>query len=299
MGNQDHIRVARSCLWSPAESGIQTRQRAPFAGRPRPARRPDRCPVWFPSPCRRDDTCPSATLSKDVAWRAVQPVSPGKERTRFTFDLAGYTPPATASGVLVLLMYNLSAEFAPASPGSGGGSLDELAADIESKRARPQLGRRMIHPAPGRRHGGIGRGCVQEYRQHRPRPGRPAPPGAPERVGSRRPPEDSRLRAASTPAGCSTVHRLARALDSLPGPADASYLRLLDVLEGRRGDQVPEFLILAGDQIYADATAGLFDPRELDDRHRLVLRSILRGTRPPIRAFPAACRDAPGRPRAR
>ena len=59
-------------------------------------------------------------LSKDVAWRAVQPVSPGRERTRFTFDLAGYTPPATASGVLVLLMYNLSAEFAPASPGSHG-----------------------------------------------------------------------------------------------------------------------------------------------------------------------------------
>ena len=46
-----------------------------------------------------------------------------------------------------------------------------------------------------------------------------------------------------------------------PGPADAALLRL-----ARRLDQVddparPSLLVLAGDQIYADATAGLFDPR--------------------------------------
>jgi hypothetical protein len=80
--------------------------------------------------------------------------------------------------------------------------------------------------------------------------------------------------------------------DSLPGPSDASYLRLLAVLEGRRGEQVPEFLILAGDQIYADATAGLFDPRVLDDRHRLSYEGFFgaRGPRSVLSRLPAVMR---------
>ena len=46
-----------------------------------------------------------------------------------------------------------------------------------------------------------------------------------------------------------------------PGPADASMLRLAARLDGPDDRQRPSLLVLAGDQIYADATAGLFDPR--------------------------------------
>lgn len=54
-------------------------------------------------------------------------------------------------------------------------------------------------------------------------------------------------------------------------PAYASYGRLAALLD--LPDTVPkpapkpQFLVLMGDQIYADATAGLFDPTDLDDRY--------------------------------
>ncbi|CAN7757529.1 alkaline phosphatase D family protein [Mesorhizobium sp. LjNodule214] len=50
------------------------------------------------------------------------------------------------------------------------------------------------------------------------------------------------------------------------GPADASLLALGDLL-GKRG--APTLLLLAGDQVYIDATAGLFDPKVADDRFRI------------------------------
>ena len=128
---------------------------------------------------------PVGDLSENVAWRAARPVSPGKERTRFTFDLAGYTPPATASGVLVLLMYNLSAEFAPASPGSSGGSLKELAADIEIK-APARNG--PAHVFIQRLVEGMAESVEDAFKntdQHRPRPGRScAPRATPECVAA-------------------------------------------------------------------------------------------------------------------
>ncbi len=47
-----------------------------------------------------------------------------------------------------------------------------------------------------------------------------------------------------------------------PGPADASMLRLAARLADEDDDhRRPSLLVLTGDQIYADATAGLFDPR--------------------------------------
>ena len=113
-------------------------------------------------------------------------------------------------------------------------------------------------------------------------------------IASQPPPSTRRFALASCqyPGGLFDRTPPGAALDSLPGPADASYLRLLDVLEGRRGDQVPEFLILAGDQIYADATAGLFDPRELDDRHRLSYEAFFgaRGPRSVLSRLPAVMR---------
>ncbi|MBZ9810310.1 MULTISPECIES: alkaline phosphatase D family protein [unclassified Mesorhizobium] len=50
------------------------------------------------------------------------------------------------------------------------------------------------------------------------------------------------------------------------GPADASLLALGDLL-GKPG--APTLLLLAGDQVYVDATAGLFDPKATDDRFRI------------------------------
>jgi len=47
----------------------------------------------------------------------------------------------------------------------------------------------------------------------------------------------------------------------LQGPADASMLRLARRLDDLADPGRPSLLVLAGDQIYADATAGLFDPR--------------------------------------
>jgi PhoD-like phosphatase len=46
-----------------------------------------------------------------------------------------------------------------------------------------------------------------------------------------------------------------------PGPADASMLRLAARLAPKDASARPSLLVLCGDQIYADATAGLFDPR--------------------------------------
>ena len=73
-------------------------------------------------------------------------------------------------------------------------------------------------------------------------------------------------------ASCHYPHdifdRMPDAPASLPGPADASLLQLAEVLDTTDGDEKPSLIILAGDQVYLDATAGLFDPRVLTDRVR-------------------------------
>jgi cholesterol oxidase len=54
-------------------------------------------------------------------------------------------------------------------------------------------------------------------------------------------------------------------LDSFP--AYRSYARIANMLK-QRHRLAPAFLVLAGDQIYSDASAGLFDPTALDDRYK-------------------------------
>ena len=63
-----------------------------------------------------------------------------------------------------------------------------------------------------------------------------------------------------------------------PGPLDptlagASYERLGQLLDESNG---PEFLVLAGDQVYVDATKGLMDPSVDDDRYELPYEKFLR-----------------------
>jgi hypothetical protein len=58
-------------------------------------------------------------------------------------------------------------------------------------------------------------------------------------------------------------------------PAAASLQHLADLLD-RADQRHPERLLLLGDQIYADATAGLLDPIRLDDRYRVPYEELFR-----------------------
>ncbi|WP_149762947.1 alpha/beta fold hydrolase [Neomesorhizobium albiziae] len=62
------------------------------------------------------------------------------------------------------------------------------------------------------------------------------------------------------------LNAMPNGVDATPGPADRSLLSLGDRL-GLRDS--PTLLLLAGDQIYTDATAGLFDPKILDEKFRI------------------------------
>jgi hypothetical protein len=58
-------------------------------------------------------------------------------------------------------------------------------------------------------------------------------------------------------------------------PAQASLQRLAELLR-RKDQRRPERLLMLGDQIYADATAGLLDPIRLDDRYRVPYEELMR-----------------------
>jgi hypothetical protein len=57
-------------------------------------------------------------------------------------------------------------------------------------------------------------------------------------------------------------------------PASASLKRLSRWLM-KSPDDAPSLLVLVGDQVYLDATAGLFDPRTQDDRVRLPYQNLM------------------------
>jgi cholesterol oxidase len=58
------------------------------------------------------------------------------------------------------------------------------------------------------------------------------------------------------------------------GPADCSLLALGALIDQRAGDRIPTLLVLAGDQVYVDATAGLFDPKLRDDKFRIAYERL-------------------------
>jgi PhoD-like phosphatase len=60
------------------------------------------------------------------------------------------------------------------------------------------------------------------------------------------------------------------------GPASASLVRLAALLTPNVPGKSPSLLLLAGDQIYVDATAGLFDARTQSDRLRLPYQNLMR-----------------------
>ena len=95
---------------------------------------------------------------------------------------------------------------------------------------------------------------------------RPASALAPAGIGAGPPPASLTLAFASCqyPSGL---------MDGIP--AEASLQRLADLLADA-GQRHPERLLLLGDQIYADATAGLLDPIRLDDRYRVPYEELFR-----------------------
>ena len=103
-----------------------------------------------------------------------------------------------------------------------------------------------------------------------PDPTKPPPPlpSQPGKPGPKPTPAQPGLHFAL--ASCHYPHdifdRMPDALASAAGPADASLLQLARLLDDSSGDKKPSLVLLVGDQVYLDATAGLFDPRVLSDR---------------------------------
>ncbi len=247
-------------------------------------------------------------LAERVDWRALSPVSPNELATRYTFELDGRTPAEGADGILVLVLYSQSAALQPGvarcdaelamrvasrSPGGRGlAGLAGMAADpdniaLAGAEGAQDLTRRIVHAMAESVRRAFERAPVVELSLGILRPPPRRDPSASSTrsfaLASCQYPGDILDR---TPPG--TPERSAP-----PGPSDASYLRLLDLLEGRRETlAVPQFLVLAGDQIYADATAGLFDPRRLDDRFRVSYEAFFgaRGPRSVLSRLPAVMR---------
>jgi len=246
-------------------------------------------------------------LAERVDWRALTPVSPNELATRYTFELDGRAQPEGA-GLLVLVLYNQSAALQPGvsrcdaelamrvasrSPGGRGlAGLAGMAADpdtiaLAGADGAQDLTARIVKAMAESVRRAFERAPVVELSLGILRPPPRRDPSASSTrsfaLASCQYPGDILDR---TPPG--TPERSAP-----PGPSDASYLRLLDLLEGRReAGAIPQFLVLAGDQIYADATAGLFDPRRLDDRFRVSYEAFFgaRGPRSVLSRLPAVMR---------
>lgn len=257
-------------------------------------------------------------LASNIEWRPIEPVSPRAEATRFTFELAGYAPPAGTCGFLTLLLYNQSAEIAAPPIGTSRSFCDlamSVALKAKSGKGLKRLAGLVADPK-GVTLGGMG---MNEFIDKLVQAMAVAVERVFKRVGNAElalgilcpPPRHNS--SAPTPAvrsfavaSCQypggivdrTPHGTPR--ESPAGPSDASYLRLLSVLEGKRADggpgvpplPVPEFLVLMGDQVYVDATAGLFDARLLADRHRISYEAFFgaRGPRLVLSRLPAVMR---------
>lgn len=257
-------------------------------------------------------------LRELVDWRTLRPVSPNELATRYTFELGDCTAPAGASGVLVLVLYNQSAALQPdvdrpnselasrvdRKAGVGGGKglagLAGMAADPEVAVAlagidgSQDLARNIARAMAEAVRRTLESASSVELRLGLLHPPRHDPSSAPSSTRS------FALASCQYPGDILDRTPPRTPWESPAGPSDASWLRLLALLEGRRGAleqgaaplPVPEFLVLAGDQIYADATAGLFDARRLDDRYRISYEAFFgaRGPRSVLSRLPVVMR---------
>ncbi len=209
-----------------------------------------------------------------------------------------------AAGVLVVLLYNQSKDLAyytydDLPPGHGDRS-------CRIARAAVGPGRRLASaadaPGPSRpsieaidprsRSCSTSAGPVETLRK----PGSPKCP-----TGARRRP----VQRSGNPVRCRDAAELVFALASCQYPsvdasksavAGASYARLGTWLT-ERTEPVPQCLLLVGDQIYVDGTAGLFDPTSQFDRFVRPYEILFRMNAGARRAAAAAGLHDAGRPR--
>lgn len=269
-------------------------------------------------PVKADGTPVAATpehLAELVRWRALKPVSPKDPATRYTFELKDYVLPDGALGTLVLVLYSQSAAI---QPGIHHAS-DELASGIAAMEnvgeRLADLSRIVADPKRATLAGKQGSAHVTEQIAQEMAKSVQRTLGSASSVelglGIMRPrhrdpsqePTSTRsfaLASCQYPGGILDRTPPGTPEDLRAGPSDASYLRLAKLLDGKRWPReegkpplpIPEFLVLAGDQIYADATAGLFDVRRLDDRYRVSYEAFFgaRGPRSVLSRLPAVMR---------
>ncbi len=130
-------------------------------------------------------------------------------------------------------------------------ALDELHEKLGSELARQVVGRKPIPAATTTTPGS-------------------AVPGASDRAGS------SSGSASEEPGVTFAFGSCQYPSGLMDGPlAQMSYQRLANFMN-QQGQRLPDRLLLLGDQIYADATAGLLDPIRLDDRYRVPYEELMR-----------------------
>lgn len=123
--------------------------------------------------------------------------------------------------------------------------------------------------------GSLALGRIEQRKKPPSRPVDPVAPGGPNPIG--RTPSRPKPPTASLTFALASCQFPSDILDQMPlddvvtpgratpGPADASLLALGEQLSAK----IPLTLILLmGDQVYVDATAGLFDPKVLDEKYR-------------------------------
>lgn len=243
-------------------------------------------------------------LQSLIRWAVLQGTGDMSKVARFRFDLDPKPIPDGADGMLTLLMYEQSHNVGePAHPVADADAnlnslVDSLAANIHHQ-AKVLLQGEFIDPIILPRldelqlmvmegivrsvyevfdetgHAALGLGVLRRTASH---------------SNSSKPADQKTFALASCQYPGGMLDRTPPGVpdSAAAGPADASYMRLNALLAGG-GGPVPEFLVLAGDQVYADATAGLFDPAVPDDRFRLSCQAFFgaRGPRAVLSKLPA------------
>jgi cholesterol oxidase len=182
---------------------------------------------------------------KHIGICVGKPLKIRKRRRRrkglYFFDVPTAAWPRHASEVLVLLLYN-QAEGVGGNPRPPGRTI------VASSLLAKALGEALTHDKISDLRGGLIRG---------------SPPVPPEDLA---PHERVTFALGSCLYPNDILNHMPAEDDATWGLADASLLKL-----GQRLGEIdpPTLLLLAGDQIYADATAGLFDPKLEDSLYRM------------------------------
>lgn len=171
--------------------------------------------------------------------------------------------PAAGEYLLTLLLYLQS-------PGIGDGSVLEIDSFLEG--AVPKSFFEQITNAVNKRLTGSFAAALRSGLIVRPGRGSPPLPGGesdPAQRQRNKLPDSIRFALASCQYPSDIFDRMPDNEFAFAGPADASLLALANQLKGSTCKSPPSMVLFVGDQVYVDATAGLFDPKVLDDKYRV------------------------------